>query len=613
MRRRRGPSAGLLVALIVALLPLGLVSGALGGNAGAAAADLGGQFVNPLPQRTASGAAVENCADPSVLRGRGGYASWWYMYCTTDPLNDRAGSATRLPTLRSRDLVHWTFVNSALPGKPAWAASRATLWAPDVVYSSRYRRYYLTFTVTDVKDAVSGERGCQKDPAIGYAVARTPHGPWTTGSAPLVRPRRLGAGCSFASTIDSDVLGTSISGSSTLYYGGFRGGLLARPVAVTRTGMRVTGTAQQVTAPVRYEAANVVARDGYYYLFTSSGSCCNGPLSGYGVFVSRSRSPYGPFVDRDGTSMTAARTGGTPALSTNGNRWVGPGHNSVFSDFGGQWWTAYHAIDRADPFFAGRPGFTRRPAMLDPVDWVDGWPVVRNGAGPSDGPVPVPAAQSGQRSAYRTGPAPSDVPGAAVASATDEFDSSGDALDARWSWVREPADPASYAVEDGALRIDTHDGGLSGEDRAPVLTQAAPAGAWIAETAVRLDVPASGPQVTQAGLIVHGTDDAYVKLTHTATQGIRVTEFGSKVPPGPEGYPRYGSTTVGPPGDLTWLRIVRRGDRFTALSSRDGSHWVRGGTWVNPDVGPEARIGLVSMGGAGWTARFEHVRVWQVG
>ncbi len=254
--------------------------------------------------------------------------------------------------------------------------------------------------------------------------------------------------------------------------------------------------------------------------------------------------------------------------------------------------------------------------MLDPVDWVDGWPIVRNGAGPSDGATPVPAVTSGERSGYRPGAAPTDLPGPAVAAATDEFepaDAGGSGtLDARWSWIREPSDPASYALEDGELRMDTQAGGLSGDDRASVLTQAAPAGAWIAETAVRLDVPAAGPQTTQAGLIVHGSDDAYVKLTHTATQGIRVTEFGSKVPPGPVGYPRYGSTTVGPPGDLTWLRIVRRGDRFTALSSLDGSRWVRGGTWVNEDVGPDARIGLVTMGGAGWTARFAHVRVWQV-
>jgi arabinan endo-1,5-alpha-L-arabinosidase len=35
---------------------------------------------------------------------------------------------------------------------------------------------------------------------------------------------------------------------------------------------------------------------------------------------------------------------------------------------------------------------------------------------------------------------------------------------------------------------------------------------------------------------------------------------------------------------------------------------VRGGTWVH-DLGEDSRIGLVSMGGDGFTAKFAYVRV----
>ena len=31
----------------------------------------------------------------------------------------------------SRDLVHWNFKGSALPGRPAWATGSAQLWAPE--------------------------------------------------------------------------------------------------------------------------------------------------------------------------------------------------------------------------------------------------------------------------------------------------------------------------------------------------------------------------------------------------------------------------------------------------------------------------------------------------
>ena len=61
--------------------------------------------------------------------------------------------------LVSRNLVNWSFVGSALPGRPAWAARGADLWAPDVVYSTTFRRYYLTYTVTNTVDSVSGEPG----------------------------------------------------------------------------------------------------------------------------------------------------------------------------------------------------------------------------------------------------------------------------------------------------------------------------------------------------------------------------------------------------------------------------------------------------------------------
>ena len=47
----------------------------------------------------------------------------------------------------------------------------------------------------------------------------------------------------------------------------------------------------------------------------------------------------------------------------------------------------------------------------------------------------------------------------------------------------------------------------------------------------------------------------------------------------------------------------------TRPSSRVRGHRVRGGVWTNDAVGADARIGLVSMGGSGFTARFDDVRV----
>ena len=87
------------------------------------------------------------------------------------------------------------------------------------------------------------------------------------------------------------------------------------------------------------------------------------------------------------------------------------------------------------------------------------------------------------------------------------------------------------------------------------------------------------------------------------------------MPRHPPEYPSYGNGVVGPPGDVTSLRIVvdrRTGpDRYTAWTRQDDRAWVRGGTWTHR-LGPGARIGLVSMGGPDHTARFLDVRTWRL-
>jgi arabinan endo-1,5-alpha-L-arabinosidase len=304
---------------------------------------------------------------------------------------------------------------------------------------------------------------------------------------------------------------------------------------------------------------------------------------------------------------------------------VGTGHSSTFRDAAGRWWTAYHAVDRFDPYFAGTTSFTKRPALLDPVEWVDGWPTVRGGRWASDEPMPAPAAQDGEVSAYTPDPVEPQVPATLLPAYSDEFDD--EDLDG-WQWVR--GDGASWRLGDGRLAFDVQDADLYVDsDTASVLTRPAPAGDYVVETKVAFDVPPEGcpPEAgadgrdcynfVQAGLVVYGSDDAFLKLTHASLWETRQTEFAKEVPTAPAGQPRYGNTVVGAPGDETWLRIVREvadgdgEDRYTAYTSQDGVRWVRGGAWTHAGLGSEPRIGLVSMGGPeDLTARFDHVRTW---
>ena len=627
----------LLVALVAALAsPFATV---------AAPADRSvGTYRNPLEPQIPGDGIVESCADPSVIKGQQPGDRYWYMYCTADPLNDEDRNASGgfnfrlIPMLRSLDLVNWTYVGDAFATRPVYSTPDAGLFAPEIEYYAETNQYRLFFTVTDTTIPGGGS-------AIGVATSSSPTGPWTQSGTPVIEPHE--ADCcpgSRRNVFDAEVLRTD--GPDYIYYGSYFGGVSVR--VLSEDGSTTSrATQSNVAVANKYEGPEIVFRDGFYYLFVSATDCCRGPLTGYSVFVGRSTSPTGPFLDREGVDLndnegpgpedaTDARVGGTPVITMNGNRWVGPGHNTVFQDFAGQWWTIYHAIDRFEPYFEGGvnifPGgcgteeppppadgrcgdLNKRPPLLDALDWVNGWPLLNGGAGPSDSPQQAPAAQPGDKTNHKLKLVKEDQPGKLIGELSDEFNDA--ALRPEWSWIREPT-PGMYGEEGGTFRFNTQDADLYiANNSASVLVEAAPKGNFVVETRVRLDVPAEGCcfNFRQAGLLIYGDDDNYIKLTHASIFNTRQTEFAKELKPVPVGYPRYGNTVIGPPAEWTYLRIVKQTQKgeesYTGYTSRDGVNWIRGGTWTH-DLGQDARIGLVSMGGGGFRANFDYVRVYRL-
>jgi arabinan endo-1,5-alpha-L-arabinosidase len=402
-------------------------------------------------------------------------------------------------------------------------------------------------------------------------------------------------------------------GRKYLYYGSYGGGIWVQRLSAD--GLRAEGTPRLVGANGRYEGAEVKRRDGWWYLFASSTDCCNGPLTGYAVYVGRARSPEGPFLDRLGNDMAKGRAGGTPLLLQNGNRWVGVGHNTVFTDAAGQWWTIYHGVDVAEPFFSAKDKLTRRLALLDRIDWLDGWPVAGGGRAPSDKATPAPLTVDAARGGAHP-PAQQAMAGPRARLAwQDEFRNG--RLNPRWRWLR-PREggttAAGWSLGRAGLVLATEDADLYVDrNTASVLQAALPAGDYRVEAELRLDAPEDCcATAVQAGFVVMRDDDNYVKLVEMAREGLRQVEFAKEVSPVERYYPRYGNTLAGTPGATTWLRLDvhrERGlERYTAYSSQDGRTWVGGATWVHR-LGSEARLGLVAMGGAGRSATFVRVAV----
>jgi arabinan endo-1,5-alpha-L-arabinosidase len=214
----------------------------------------------------------------------------------------------------------------------------------------------------------------------------------------------------------------------------------------------------------------------------------------------------------------------------------------------------------------------------------------------------APAAQPGQHDNFQPMSVWRSEKGALMAAYSDEF--SGSSLGSQWSWVREPAS-GTYGVSDGAFHMQTQHADLYQElNTASVLVENAPAGEWLLEARVRLTVPAEGCcyNFRQAGLVIYGNDDKFLKLVHFANWETRQTEWAKEVPDATPG-PRYGNTIVGPPGEWTTLRIVkanfRGGTFFQAWTKRDDGVWERGGTWRYDGLNGNVKIGIVSMGAGG--------------
>lgn len=578
------------------------------------------RFTNPLKITLPTSGLLDNCADPTVIRGQQEGDANWYMYCTSDPLNDQdkdAGGKYKqhlIPMLKSANLVDWTYVGDAFSGLPDWAKDFANpdMWAPEIVFFGG--KYYLYYSMVEIR---SSDQQIDRS-AIGVATSNSPLGPWTQAVKPAVETHEAPCcGESKRWVIDPEVLITD-SGKKYIYYGSYYGGISVRELS--EDGLTSDPYSQvEVTVANRYEAASVIKHGDYYYLLASSANCCNGPLTGYGVFAGRAKDPWGPFVDREGVRLTTNRVGGTPVLSMNGNRWVGTGHNTLITDFGGLDWVLYHGIDKNSPYLAPDTGggmITKRQVLMDALDWVEEWPVVRGGQGSSDAEQAAPAALTGTKSRYTVSLVMQDEPGAAIPFASDEFN--GTALDAKWNWVRAPS-ADTFAVANGAFRFDTQDADLYVDsDNASILWETAPTGNYLVETKLTLDLPPTSCcfNYRQAGILLHSDEDNYVKLSEFSYWETRQIAFAKEVGSDvPAGYPRYGETFGGPAEETVWLRIARRivgqEEHFTAYSSRNGTYWSRAGTWTHK-LGTGAKIGLVSLAGPGFTATFDYVRVYEL-
>jgi arabinan endo-1,5-alpha-L-arabinosidase len=571
-------------------------------------APAGNTYTNPLKLNASASLTAVSCADPAIDKEQVNGTDTWYLYCTSDALYAGDPNPHFINIFHSSDLVNWTYDGNAFPGLPTWAnANGASLWAPAIKYFNG--QYYLYFAASTT--ALTGNGS-----AIGVGTSTSPAGPFVDSGAPVVEPELAKNCCagSYRSTIDPDEIQDS-TGQRYILFGSFVGGLYVRKLSADGLTSDASSE-QQVAVDNRYEGGNWWLHGGYYYLFASSTNCCNGPLSGYGVFVGRATTPMGPYVDAAGVAMTSITPGGTPAIRMNGNSVIGPGGNVMFTDEAGQDYMLYHGILASSPYYAGNIGYTARPGFIDAVDWENGWPTVRGGFGASDknAPQPVLAAQPGTTNLYGTDLATSDSPRTHVAALSDDFQTT--ALNAQWSFLHSTP---TYILAGNSYQVQTVGSDpVSSMPGVPLLAEDSPVGDYMVETKVDLNLPTSGigPDFAQAGLLIYGNDTNFVRLDLFNNNDTRQVEFIKAQTAPAAGYPTWGATNIGTSSINSqvsvWLRIVKRNvdgeEHYTAYSSDNGTTWIQGGTWVH-QLGNAAKICLYAGNRTGYTGTFHYVHV----
>ena len=274
--------------------------------------------------------------DPTVIRAEDGT---FYLYATEDMRN--------VPIFHSANLVDWKLVGTAFTdnSRPKWLP-KGGIWAPDIQRVGG--KYYLYYA----KSVWGGEW----DAGIGVAVSNNPAGPFVDRGC-MFTSKQIG----IQNCIDPFYI--EDGGKKYLFFGSFHG---IYGVELTADGLHVKqGAKPREVAGTFMEATYIRRRGGYYYLFGSTGTCCEGARSTYRITIGRSKSLFGPYVDKAGQRLLDNHYN---ILLDKDDSVLGPGHNAgLITDDAGNDYMLYHGFKASDPD-AGRV------VWLSRIVWADGWP-----------------------------------------------------------------------------------------------------------------------------------------------------------------------------------------------------------------------------------------------
>ena len=282
----------------------------------------------------------------------------------------------------SKDLKNWKKEKPVFAEAPQWAVKaipgfKGHIWAPDISFYKG--QYYLYYSVSAFGKNTS---------AIGVATNKTlntqspdykwvDHGKviqsypdvtnWNAIDPNIIEDRKGNAFMAFGSFWD---------GLKMVKLSADRKHFLGDSVNLPTIASRVTTPNSKENPPAiddnpvdaggnAIEAPFIFKKGDYYYLFASIDYCCKGVKSTYKMIYGRSKTPQGPYIDKEGKPLSH---GGGSILLQGDNSWYGVGHNSVYH-FNNADYLIFHGYDASDD---GKPKL-----RVEKLAWAKGWPEVQ--------------------------------------------------------------------------------------------------------------------------------------------------------------------------------------------------------------------------------------------
>lgn len=265
-----------------------------------------------------------------------------------------------IPIFHSKDLVNWTQIGHVLDRPEqldleGLGVSRG-IFAPAIRYHDGL--FYVTCTVVDGKGNF-------------IVTAANPSGPW---SNPIYLPEVEGIDPSmfFDDNGKSYIVYNSDAPDKKPLYQGHRTIKMfeydiRRQKVIGKLKTLVNGGSDFAKKPIWVEGPHIFKREDYYYLIAAEG----GTEEGHSEVVFRSREVWGPYESYEQNPILTQRN----LPSDREHPITSTGHADFVQTTQGDWWSVFLGCRpyEDDHYNTGRETF------MAPVQWENGWPIVKLG------------------------------------------------------------------------------------------------------------------------------------------------------------------------------------------------------------------------------------------